>query len=115
MDLQDSAGPVRIDGNRPVYSIEIKVNGISISSLVIDPHYEIRHRSSVSDELILGLVNDLDQGSFLPEDEDENGYQYFVFDSWMNAKSFRLIWMLPPGREYLGVVNAYRRRLGGVP
>jgi hypothetical protein len=80
--------------------------------LVIDPDYEVRHSSRMSDKLILELVGGLDHGDFLPDDVDEEGYQYFTCDTWIRGKSYRLVWLFPPGRDYLGVVNAYRRQFG---
>ncbi len=66
----------------------------------------------MNDELILELVADLDQGDFLPDDVDEDGYQYFTYDTWIGGKSYRLVWLLPPEWDYIGVVNAYRRSHG---
>jgi hypothetical protein len=110
--LQNPASPVSVEVVRRTYPVKITVNGVSVSRVVIDPHYEIRHRSSMGDELILKLVGDLDQGTFLPDDIDKDGYQYFTYDTWIRGKFYRLIWLLPPERDYLGVVNAYRRRHG---
>ncbi len=63
----------------------------------------------MSDGLILELVMSLDGEFFLPVDRDDNGFEYFVFDGILKGKGYRLIWCWPASREYLGVINAYRR------
>ena len=97
---------------RRAYPIQIAVNGIHLSRVVIDPHYEIKHRSSVNDEVILELVGQLDQESVFPDSSDDKGFRYFTSDLWTRGKYYRLVWLLPPSGDYLGVVNAYRRRYG---
>lgn len=66
----------------------------------------------MSDELILELVNDMDHGDFLPDDVDKDGYEYYTYDTWIRGKFYRLVWLLSPNRDYIGVVNAYRRSYG---
>ncbi len=82
--------------------------------MIIDPHYELRHRGSMSDALIVEMVLGLDQGIFVPNHVDDAGYQYFTIDTWLRDKTYRLVWLFPPNKEYLGVVNAYRRRHGRI-
>lgn len=51
-----------------LYKIDpIMVNGVKIVQVVIDPHYEEKHLSYMSDELILDLVKKLDGRRELPE------------------------------------------------
>ncbi|MEN0057722.1 MAG: hypothetical protein AAGB31_02715, partial [Bdellovibrio sp.] len=75
----------------------------------IDPHYEEKHAESISDEIILNLVKELDGREFEPDDEDPP-YTYFVADKMeLNGKLYKLVWLLEEGQIYIGVVNAYRR------
>lgn len=53
------------------------INGKSFTQVVIDPHYEERHADSVNDEVILGLVIQLDGRTFKPTDIDEDGLSVF--------------------------------------
>ena len=45
----------------------IFVNGIKITQVVIDSHYEEKHRDSMSDDLILKSVVELDGRRELPD------------------------------------------------
>ena len=45
---------------RREYNISITVNRKRIRKLIIDPHYEEKHAASITDEIILSLVKDLD-------------------------------------------------------
>lgn len=77
--------------------------------LVIDDHYLEKH-SDISDEMIIKLVKRLDRGNFRPEDQDENGFSYFVNDKMaLDGKTYKLIWLLKDGELFIGVVNCYRR------
>ncbi len=91
------------------YPISITVNGRSIHKVVIDPHYEAKHKESMSDQIILELVGLLDGKTFLPEDEDD-GFQYFKTEPLiLRGLSYRLVWLLEVDEIYIGVVNAFRR------
>jgi hypothetical protein len=46
--------------NRREYDISVTVNERRITKVVIDPHYELKHSDSVSDNVILSLVKLLD-------------------------------------------------------
>jgi hypothetical protein len=86
------------------------INGKSFTQVVIDPHYEEKHAESVNDEIIIGLVMQLDGKTFKPTDIDEDGYQYFVNDRLEHeGKLYKLIWLIHDEQVYVGIVNAYRR------
>lgn len=53
--------------NRREYTTDIVINGIRISKIIIDPHFEEKHKSSISDEIIIRLVESLDGGEFEPK------------------------------------------------
>ena len=96
--------------SRREYLVKISVNGHRISRVVIDPHYELKHSHSISDETILALVNLLDGGRFDPESVGGD-FQYFVSDGLpLNGKNYKLIWLIEKNEIYIGIVNAYRRK-----
>jgi len=93
---------------RRVYKIKpIVVNGLRISEVIIDPHYEEKHRSSIDDNLILSLVKEIDGRFELPATAAEK-YLYFATLVAWDDKQYRLIWLLEEDAIYIGVVNAYR-------
>ena len=47
---------------------------------IIDSHYEEKHSESISDEIIVNLVNTLDGQNYEPDDE-KPPYSYFVTDN----------------------------------
>lgn len=94
---------------RRSYPIEITVNGRRIHELVIDPHYELKHSSSINDDLILELVKLLD-GKFYKPEVIKDGFQYFMADPLKyRGLNYRLVWLLEDEKLYVGVVNAFRR------
>jgi len=96
--------------SRRVYPISIKINGKRLESVVIDPHYKEKHAASITDEVILKLVQLLNGRSFTPVDTDEQGFQYFVNDRLeLNGRFYKLIWILHDKEIFIGIVNAYRR------
>jgi len=95
---------------RQEYDIKITVNGRPINKVIIDSHYEEKHAKSVDDQVILGLVKQLDGEFFEPDDVDEN-FSYFVTDKMvLGGKLYKLIWCLEDDKLYIGVINAYRRK-----
>mgnify|MGYP006910923647 FL=1 len=89
--------------------MNLTVNEIIITKVIIDPHYEEKHAESVNDEIILNLVKTLDGKIFEPDDE-KMPYFYFVTDKIeVNGKFYKLVWLLEDQEIYIGVINAYRR------
>ena len=63
--------------DRTEYPLILTVNGRRISRIVIDQHYKKKHSETISDEIILELVKELDGGVFSVEIE-RGGFQYFT-------------------------------------
>lgn len=95
---------------RRSYPIFLTINGRKITKVVIDPHFEVRHKDSINDDIILDLVKSLDMSEEQPVDIDENGFEYFVKDKIeLDGKTFKLVWILHINETFIGIVNAYRR------
>lgn len=107
--MRNSAIPAILHSvSRRKYDIEgITVNGIMINKVIIDPHYEEKHRDDIDDTLIVELVRKLDGRQELPEAVDDS-FTYFVTLLERNRKQYRLIWLLEEDQIYVGVINAYR-------
>ena len=95
--------------SRRRYPVLLVVNDRQINEVIIDPHYQLKHASSVNDEIILALVKKLDGGIFESDDADDE-FEYFKTEpiEYM-GKSYRLVWLLKYDAMYIGVVNAFRR------
>ena len=94
---------------RREYSIKMRVNNRSITKVIIDPHYEIKHSKYLNDKIIIELVRLLDQGIFPVQDRDET-FEYFVTDNLVfEGKRYKLVWLLEDNKLYIGVVAAHRR------
>ena len=94
------------------YPIQITVNDLSITTVLIGRHYLNKHGAYMDDELILRLVMELDGGNFLV-DSTTAGVEYFVADIALDEteKIYRLIWLFEGEKlEVLGVINAYRKK-----
>lgn len=95
---------------RREFSISISVNSRKIHKVIIDSHFEVKHRNVIDDELILRLVKSLDGGTY-PVQDRGSSYEYFVTDKMvLDGKLYKLVWLLEDDELYIGVVNAYRRR-----
>ena len=95
------------------YSVSLTINQRDINSVIIDDHYEEKHSDTINDELIMGLVSQLDQKYFEPVDVKEP-YSFFVLDQMeYKSKYYKLIWLLERNEMYIGVINAYRRTKRG--
>lgn len=98
---------------RREYKASIIINGILFTRVVIDSHYENKHKASMNGQIILGLVQTMYGRSFLPETISESGFKYFANDPWpYSGKWYRLVWLIPPCESYIGVLNAFRRKNG---
>ncbi len=94
---------------RRSYPIELTVNGINISEVIIDPHYRQNHAESMNDALIMELVQLLDH-KFYEVQATKHQFRFFVADPLLlNGKKYRLVWILEEDRLYVGVINAFRR------
>lgn len=94
---------------RNSYPVQIKVNGIRIVRVVIDPHYKLKHGTSINDALILRLANQLNGKRYKPEKVTDQ-YRYFVADPLqLDQMNYRFVWLLEDHKNYLGVINAFRR------
>lgn len=76
---------------------------------IIDAHFEKKHSGYMNDQRILELVEQLNNKSCVPEDEN-GGYQYFATDLYYESKKYRLVWLLEDSQLYIGVIKAYRRK-----
>lgn len=83
------------------------MNETRIVQVVIDPHYEEKHRGYMSDSLILKLVKELDGRHEVPESR-AGRYSYFATLIELDGRNYRLIWLLEDHAIYVGIVNAYR-------
>ena len=98
---------------RRTYAARFNVNGRSIDTVVIDSHYEEKHGESLSDEIVLALVNSLDGEIYVADRTDHKGFQYFATEPhFYEGKPYRLVWLLPEEGHYIGVINCYRRSHG---
>jgi hypothetical protein len=96
-------------GEKRDYPILITVNHRKIFRVVIDTHYEEKHKDSIDDQIILQLVEMLDNQVFDAEAE-KDGFKYFKTEPLeINGLKYRLIWLLENDEIYIGVVNAFRR------
>lgn len=91
-----------------VYEARYFINDTWFGEIWIDSHYELKHKQSINDELILELVQHLTHQTHFPQ-EIRNGYQFYESEIIWREKLYRLIWLIPPDESYLGVRNAYRR------
>ncbi len=93
---------------RRSYAVNLVVNGRPVDEVVIDTHYEIRHRD-INDALILELVKELDGKEFQPE-EREGEWEFFMLDRiGHQGKQYRLVWCMRDASPFLGVINCFRR------
>jgi hypothetical protein len=74
----------------------------------IDPHYEVSHSESITDELILELVQILTD-EFGEPISKVTGFRYYKVDVMYQQKLYRLILVRPDDDRYIGVRTAYRR------
>ena len=95
--------------SRREYKTDIVINEIRITKIIIDPHFEEKHKSSINDEIIIRLVEGLNGMKFTAESVSPP-FKYYKRDRiFLDGKYYRLIWLLQEGQIYIGVVNAHRR------
>ena len=90
------------------YPLSVKVNGIRYDEVWIDRHYEAKHSETITDKLILLLVERLEAEDYEPDLEREDGFSFHVSDLWLDHKPYRVVWVTPPDGSYLGVRTAFR-------
>ena len=96
--------------NRRSYKTCLRINNRQISVVIVDPHYEAKHGSSIDDQIILELVKMLDGGTF-PAADVVDDFEYYVTDSMsLHGKLYKLVWLLEKNQLYVGIVNVYRRK-----
>ena len=93
---------------RREFEVDIMFNDTRIKKVIIDPHYEKKHASSMNDALILQLVQKID-GLLIYAELIKWPYGYFSEEIRFNGKLYKLIWLLEDQQNYIGVINAYRR------
>ncbi len=77
--------------SRRAYNVDIVVNSREVKKILIDLHYEEKHKSSVNDEVILQLVRLLDGGVF-PVQDRSAPFEYFVTDHLkLDGKFYKLV------------------------
>ncbi len=94
-----------------IYESRVFVNDMWFTEIWIDSHYELKHRESINDKLILELLSQLNFKTFVPQEIRQDGFQFFATNVECQAKPYRLIWIIPPDKNYLGVRNAHRRSI----
>lgn len=93
---------------RREYKVNIEFNDIKITKVIIDPHYEEKHSSSINDKIILQLVQKIDGLAIIP-DAVMPPYSYFSQEIRLDRKLYKMIWLLEDHQIYIGVINTYRR------
>ncbi len=91
------------------YLIQVEFNGVLYTELMIDPHYELKHKESISDGIIIALVLTLHKSFVDKQAISSSGYMFYEVDVELKNKLYRLVLTNPPDHSFLGVRNAYRR------
>jgi hypothetical protein len=89
------------------YQLQLTVNKQTVYRVIIDQHYKAKH-PEVTDEIILELVKELDDGNFPVEDIDGEFTYFRVEPVYYDSKPYRLVLLLCMTDDYLGVINAFR-------
>lgn len=92
------------------YDLDLVFNDTSFGEIWIDPHYETKHSGSINDLLILEILRSINDTQIEPNARI-TGFQFYELDALFKEKSYRLILVVPISLTYLGVRNAYRRRI----
>ena len=93
------------------YLLRVIINGRKLRRVVIDSHYEKRHSDTVTDEVILDLVKEVAKTPQVAEKVTSNGFEIYVTEPvYREGKPYRLVWTTHPNEDYVGVINAFRRK-----
>lgn len=96
------------------YKLNVYVNGTWFHNVLIDSHVTEKHGDSITEHIVLDLVKLLHMEFYTSEHIDENGFEYFVNNELrLGEKVFRLVWLIPPDKSYIGVRTAFRRKSRG--
>ncbi len=94
---------------RIYYVSSIYFNERFFGEVIIDPHYEEKHSSYMTDKLIIDLVKKLHGKEDEPTDHKEE-FSYYSKRIRFDQKFYRLVWVLEKDQFYIGVINAFRVR-----
>ena len=83
------------------------INGQIVNQVIIDDHYEKKHKSSIDDQLILNLVQIMNGRNEAP-DSVNGQYSYFATLIEFEDKKYRIVWLLEDHAIYIGIINVYR-------
>jgi len=64
--------------SRRVYPTKLVINNRKLDQLIIDPHYESKHGSYLTDEIIYNFALELNRKKVIIEDRKEP-YEYFSY------------------------------------
>lgn len=92
---------------RRAYSINLVLNEIFVSKVIIDSHYELKHKESINDELIIEILLQMNGFSFEVEDRRQP-FSYFSATWQYAGKFYRIVWLLEDNETYVGIINVYR-------
>ena len=94
------------------YELKLMINGKTLDRIVIDDHYELKHSASINDALIVEIVKSLNGRTYLHEFVTLAGWEIYTLDPLVFAgKPYRFVWCLHPDESYIGVINAFRRKM----
>lgn len=101
---------------RREYQLHLKINGRSLSKVIIDSHYELKHSNEINDALILELVKRLNGHFYEPESLTKSGWEIYVNDPiYFGVKPYRMIWCLHARESSVGIINTFRRSHAKIP
>lgn len=92
------------------YAVRLTVNRRKFIRILIDPHYEKRH-PDIDDKIILSLVKALESAEHVAKYVTATGFEIYVTEPIFYAeRPYRLVWTIHPSENYIGVINAFRRK-----
>ncbi len=95
------------------FKLNVFVNETWFHEVLIDSHVLERHGESMTTHLVLKLVSRLHLNDYKADNLDNRGFSYFVTDNLiLDNKSYRMVWLIPPESNYIGVRTAFRRTYG---